>query len=147
MGRCHLRSGLAVGVGVAARGGGGYPEPRASPWPPHWVGKAVRVVLAQGRGRRGGTSTLGGALRSPATVGMGCPTAPLRLLHVPQPLLCLLCLLPPLLRVSVGSMGRVSGWGHRELGGGRMSQCPVPGPGEGGAGLGGWVRVGDPCVR
>ncbi|XP_045684663.1 corticotropin-releasing factor receptor 2 isoform X3 [Phyllostomus hastatus] len=31
---------------------------------------------------------------------MGCPAAPSRLLHVPQPLLCLLCLLPPLLRAA-----------------------------------------------
>ncbi|KAM5302835.1 corticotropin-releasing factor receptor 2 isoform 2-T2 [Glossophaga mutica] len=31
---------------------------------------------------------------------MGCPAAPSGLLHVPQPLLCLLCLLPPLLRAA-----------------------------------------------
>lgn len=66
---------------------------------------------------RGGTAALGGGLLSAAAQGMGGPAGPPSLLHVPHRVLCLLCLLPPLLKVSVGcgDGGLFSGWGCWEL--------------------------------
>ena len=76
--------------------------------------KGKGEVGREGSGR-GGPAVLGGALLSAAAEGMGGPTGPPRLLLAPRSLLCLLCLLPPLLKVSAGSEGLFSGWGRREL--------------------------------